>query len=214
MVKVIGRLVALLIGAVIGAAVFGAAKPASDKDEKPSRRGKGWRRMVSYFAVDDMSRMRVAVSDWIERRGETHACDLKSSGGGATLPAGPLLVDIGAGGIRDRYHDHHEAHVFRGGSGSVSLGLPVVNTRGLRIYPLVGAGGAGGRLERDQDSPGWVSLFFTTGIGIDLRITLLFVKVVIGLRAGYRHELTHLQFGDGPEFEQPAGPFLRFIVGS
>lgn len=213
MLKVIGRLVVLLVGAVFGAAMFGAAKPASDKNEKPSRPGKGWRRTVSYFAVDDMSRMRVAVSDWIERRGETHPCDLKSSGGGATLPAGPLLIDIGASGIRDRYHDRHQEHTFRGGTGTVSLGLPVINARGLRIYPLVGAGGTGGRLEREESNPGWVSLFFTTGIGIDLRITLLFFKVVIGLRAGYRHEFTNLQFGDGPEFEQPAGPFLRVIIG-
>lgn len=207
MLRVMWRLFSLAVSLV-----FGAAQRSATRDDTPKARG-GWG-ATGYYAVEDTSRLRLAVCDWMERRSGTHACNLSSGGGGATLPLGPLLVDASGGGMGDRYHAKPASHEFGGGFGDMSVGLPLIRTRALRVYPLVGFGGMGGGLkEYGESGPGWLSAFFTTGIGIDLRIKLGWVGVLVGLRMGYRHEIANMQFGEGPEFEQPGGPFVRFIVG-
>lgn len=208
MFKVMLRLVSLLVGIM-----FGAVQRSGAGDDEPSKSRRRWK-MLGYFTVEDMSRIRLAVCDWLERRGSEHSCDLASSGGGATVPVGPLLIDVSGVGIRDHYHDDRAEHTFRGSSGGASIGIPVINTRMLRIYPLVGAGGMRGKLDVNHESePGWVALFFTTGIGVDLCVKLLFFDIVVGLRAGYHHEIATMQLGDGPDYAQPGGLFLRFVVG-
>lgn len=220
MLKHLGRAVGVLLGILLlGAAVWrrdsdtGADDDDKHEDEDTSR-GAGWG-VTGYYAAEDLAPLRLAVTEWLERYDIVYKSELASGGGGATFSRGRLVFDAGGGGFGDKPHGDSTL-TFGGGHGNIGAGIALIQNRMLRVYPLVGIGGIGGGVENpgtDVPSGGWYSTFFTTGFGVDLRLMLWRVGVLLGVRIGYRHEVMNAQFADGVAFEQPRGPFIRFVIG-
>lgn len=219
MLKQIGRGIGVLLSALLlGAAVWRRHDPADDEaddahnDDDSS--GAGWG-VTGYYAAEDLAPMRLALTEWLERYSIVYKSELASGGGGATFSRGRLVFDAGGGGFGNKPEVDNDV-TFGGGQGGVGVGLALIQNRLLRVYPLVGFGGMGGGVDNaDGDVPkgGWYSAFFSTGLGIDLRLTLWRVGLLVGLRIGYRHDVMNAQFADGVAFEQPRGPFIRFVIG-
>ncbi len=206
---------------LLGAAVWrwnsdaAAGDDTDDAGDDDTSRGDDWS-MTGYYAVEDLAPLRLAVTEWLERYDIVYRAELASGGGGATFSRGRLVFDAGGGGFGDRRRDTDSALTFGGGHGNMGVGVALIQSRTLRIYPLLGFGGMGGGVDNpaaEKPAGGWFAAFFTTGIGLDVRLRVWRFGVLVGMRVGYRHDVMNAQFADGVTFEQPRGPFVRFVIG-
>jgi|GEM_PF-5056191 len=124
---------------------------------------------------------------------------------------------------------------YGSGGGGPTLSYEVVRSGGLRIYPIIGLGGAGGGLmSSDVSAPktgtalGGGGAMLVAGVGIEITLGKFGDRgrLVAGVRLGYRvktfngWQRTALQDGQPVEVgaanieaAHSAGTFWRFIVG-
>jgi hypothetical protein len=148
----------------------------------------------------------------------------RPSGVGFVATAGRLVIDSGGSGTGGAIPRGGRTFSYGSGQGQISAGLALINTRRLRIYPLVGLSGSGGgtgdrALEPGDEesapaeSRGWGCAQATVGVGIDLLLSFWLFHVLIGLRAGTGYELFNLQVGSGDAVGTQSGPFFRVVIG-
>lgn len=136
-------------------------------------------------------------------------------GGGFMVKQGNLIIDgsgygegshnVAQGLISDAGHGH----------GGASFGYVVKETRILRIYPLVGIGGGGsGVVGMKKESPskdridiGGGGMLVWIGLGVDLRLPLGKIALVLGFRSGVHIPVV----GDKEQIYK--GPFMRWNIG-
>jgi hypothetical protein len=156
-------------------------------------------------------------------------------GGGGGRQRGRLRIGGEGEGGGEAVIDGERRTAFGHGNGGPTLSYELVRLGGLRIYPIVGFGGAGGGVMSSELSApktgtalgGGGPLFFA-GLHIEITIGKFgnLGHLVAGVRAGYRartmNTLQRTVLHDGQAVEtstinmsqsQSAGTFFRFIVG-
>ncbi|GIV81274.1 MAG: hypothetical protein KatS3mg051_0628 [Anaerolineae bacterium] len=205
----------IALGRLLGALLFGTSASVT-----PSERPKRGATLAGYTALQDTTLRLADIRPWLEGMGVPGAAPLRGGGGGALLTAGRLALEgsgSGSGGV----HETESGSASYGmGQGALDLGVMLVQKRFLRIYTLAGVGGMGGGValrpregKSTPDSTGWGSLLLRGGIGIDLRLPLWHVGLMVGLRLGYQSAAFHVQQGEGPELPAPTGWFFRVVTG-
>lgn len=132
----------------------------------------------------------------------------QGGGGGLLLKYRRLVIDangLGMGGVDDN------KSAFNYGQGSLSLGYTLAQKAFLRIYPLVGIGGAGGVTTTHTDDGGIESAevsnaMINLGLGIDFQIKFWRLGALVGLRLGVR-------LRGKSESEWYPQPYLNVITG-
>lgn len=166
--------------------------------------------VMGYYALEDGKDDVQMVKEWFEKR--HYGLNTQIRGGGAMVSLGHLVIDSHGHGVGD-----DEMGISYGfGRGSVQVGRIMLQNRYIRLYPLIGIGGAGLSVENSPDVEGvtaWGSMIGTVGLGVDVRLKVWRFGMVIGVRAGYYRTLLV-----SPDAQQegvlPASrPFVRLIIG-
>lgn len=146
-------------------------------------------------------------------------------GGGFMMQRGRFVMNIGGSGQGYRRESAEKEASLGSGLGYADAGYVVLRNRHLRIFPLIGGGGLGGRASvvdrsslddahREKESIGTAAMEFHVGLGIDFMLPLGRRRFVIGVRLGYR--LVNLEINRDParSFDPHAnGFFWRSIIG-
>lgn len=198
-----------------------AHKSADRKPQRPARRGS----LIGYTVYEDTSPTTTLIESWLRDQDVPAPDEMRSTGGGFVATRGRLVLDSSGSGMGGAVPGAGRALSYGSGQGQVSAGLALVNTRRLRIYPLVGVSMAGGGTGvQPADVPGedkppsaerrsWGSGQATVGIGMDLLLSFWVFHLLIGLRAGMGYELFSMQIGGGDAVNTGAGPFFRVVIG-
>ena len=174
---------------------------------------------MGYYSFEDGSPTARRADTWLRDQDVTAPGVARSSGSGFVATLGRLVIDSNGSGSSGEAAHGEGTLSYDGKQGHISAGVALINTRRLRIYPLVGLGGSGGRFGhrpadiRPAELRGWGAGQATVGIGMDLLLSFWLFHLLIGLRAGVGTELFSMQFGDGDTVTADAGPFFRVVVG-
>jgi len=197
-----------------------AQKTDDRKPKRPTRRAS----LIGYTAFEDTSPTTTLVETWLHDQDVSVPDEMRSTGGGFVATRGRLVIDSSGSGMGGAVPRGGRSLSFGSGQGQVSTGLALINTRRLRIYPLVGVSMSGGGTGIEPaDVPGedaasaerrsWGCGQATVGIGMDVLLSFWFFHLLIGLRAGTGYQLFSMQFGGGDAVKTEAGPFFRVVVG-
>lgn len=196
--------------------LFGAVQPARP-DEATPRRGQ---RVVGYMSHEQpMSERELpdAAVRWFGELGQTLNGEPAAGAGGVLMSFGRFVIEGGGHGVGADQEDDTNQLEANYGAGYVSLGMVLLQNRFVRIYPLVGAGGAGGSLEArlgtEEHGASWGSVILNMGIGVDFTLRLWRFNFVIGARIGSYSSMVGLSRNLDEDVEMPRGPFVRFIAG-
>lgn len=146
--------------------------------------------------------------------------EVGSGGGGYMRIRGRQVIDAGGsgGGVTSPGRNGYESSLG-GGHGYFYLGYIMMQSNMFRIYPIVGTGGYGWGLNSEQtETPerdnkvtvGSGGVFFAFGVGADAIVSLWKLKLVFGIRVGYR--LRVAKPVDGMDNPFP-GFFFNVILG-
>lgn len=192
-------------------------------EKKKPRRGRlGF---TSYMLYEEPSPARQFISAWSEKQDLAKIHAVPAGRGGVMLTLGRLLLDTSGSGLG--FHDQDPAKAervaFSSGDGSLDTGVILVRSRALRIFTLAGISGTASSIQReglstgnghgDTSSSSWGTGSLQVGIGLDLIIPLWRLKLLLGVRTGYRYALLSAQAGEGPQIDLPTGPFFRVVSG-
>ena len=194
------------------------ALPFTTHSEEKSTRSKS--SIGGYYAHEDADEMAAQASQWMLENSPTPVPPIQSGGGGMLVQLGRFVLDMGGIGAGlsekpDRSDDDALAGV---GGGGLNIGWMLIDNGWLRVYPLVGPGGWGGRLEagpaNDRTVSSWASLVLNTGLGIDLTLRIGHLGITFGLRMGIRHAIMGVEQGDLVNLPEPRnGPYVQFVAG-
>jgi len=136
---------------------------------------------------------------------------------------GLLIGGEGAGGGRTKRVGEGEASIGAG-LGAAEVGVIAFETESLRVFPLVGIGGAGSGIAyfkrpirelqqshqpiKPERAEGAGGPHILIGLGIEFRVGK-HAGFLAGLRIGYL--FMPLRFGNGQQ--SPSGPFIRYVIG-
>jgi hypothetical protein len=144
-------------------------------------------------------------------------------GGGGYGQRGRLILGGFGGGGGMQAEDEHVQDSLGDGFGGAQVGFALINTRWLKLYPLVGAGGSGqafsvGLLSGGSKtaSMGSYGAYILAGVGVELRLPLSrHMRPVIGFRAGWRYSLAERAFGISPGLppRRRGEPFFHLLFG-
>jgi hypothetical protein len=201
-----------------------AVAPANAEDDGSRRR---LTRSGGYFALEQNRFESESLNAWFDAQGHplSQEAEGEGGGGGALMTFGRMVMDAGGSGVGGEEETASSELLFGYGMGHASVGYILAQDRLVRVYPLVGIGGAGGGLtitprsgaetpagEPDESEGEWGAALTTVGIGADLTLHVWRLGVVFGLRIGCYYGL--LSFSRNmDDVKPPTGPFVRLIVG-
>ncbi|MFC1961053.1 hypothetical protein ACFLYO_10115 [Chloroflexota bacterium] len=198
-------------------AALPAPEQSADEPAAPEQPNDG----IVYFMVYQYpGPPKAALAEWFTAQGYPPNEPLTGGGGGGGYSSGRMVYEGHGHGISGKTADGIEVG---SGSGGGSVGYTVFKNDLLRVSPLFGVGGGAISVGKpfanddtpppadtsEQDEPANITLnIVETGVGIDFTLPTPKVKLMIGLRLGYRYVIGH-----GPEPPNLNGPFLRVMAG-
>lgn len=137
-------------------------------------------------------------------------------GGGSLITRGNVVIESGGYGRGWSKKDEHSDIGIGEGNGHASVGYILYQKALLRVFPLVGffGSGQGVSMERDEKTileRGDGRFGVHVGLGVDFKLPLWRLRLLFGLRVGYR-----LMIGKATAVEKtmPGNPFFfRAQVG-
>ncbi len=174
--------------------------------------------LTTALALDDTAPLRLALGEWLERNGYPYTKELRAEGGHVTLALGRWVLDSGGCAVQDARPHTPQVPAYHAERGELALGRTWLQTSFLRVFPLVGLGGLASRLQQEgaEDAPTarsrWVQAFLSVGLGVDLRLSLGRVAVLVGLRLSFQRAFAS-QTSAQEGFRPPLGVHVRLIGG-
>jgi hypothetical protein len=176
-----------------------------------------------YAPIIETDQARQDTNRWLEAEVYPPPDQWRGGGGGGMVTVGKVVIDgHGSGGRND---DRRSSYKIEAGSGQggMQIGVLLLDMPFVRVYPLMGIGGTGGEItlapqaSNNGSEPrrtGWFALMINGGIGADVRLSLRWLQLWIGLRMGYHVPALNVQIGAGEEIGVQARPFFRVLVGT
>ncbi len=180
----------------------------------------GWRVLLDQPDITNGINQHLTYQGYPPLTGSTAA---RSDGGAGstTVRYGRLIVDGGGAGSGSA-NDTERFHVAGGlGIGGLSFGWLLFERFGLRVYPLVGVGGAGVGVEvrpgeiASSSAQGYTlsagAPAFQVALGVDWVLKFWRIRVAVGVRVGWRFPRTPIT--PDPHGPKLGGPYFYVQTG-
>ena len=176
-----------------------------------------------YAKLAETDQSQQDANRWLAVENYPQAEQWRGGGGGGVVTVGKVVIDGHGAGGGDSYRSRNHEIETGGGHGAMQLGVLLIDTPFIRVYPLVGIGGTGGGVSlapvasnngSEPHRTSWIAMLVSGGIGADFRLPLGWLNVWIGLRAGYQVPTFNVQIGEGVEVGVQPRPFFRILLGT
>jgi hypothetical protein len=176
-----------------------------------------------YAKLAETDSSRQDVNHWLAAEDHPQADQWHGGGGGGVVTVGRVVIDGQGSGGNDTYRSRTHQIETNGGQGAMQIGVLLLDTAFVRVYPLAGIGGTGGGVSltplasnngAEPHRTGWFALLVSGGIGVDFRLPFWWLAVWIGLRVGYQLPAFNVQLGEGEEIGAHPRPFFRILMGT
>jgi hypothetical protein len=200
--------------------------PDQDEIEESLSPSNGQYANGGYTTIKRSSAGRADWDSWFKHQGiePVTAADKGGGGGGGwSKQRGNLIINFGGSGEGYRRESGAQLASVGRGLGYGDVGYAIARGRVFRIFPFLGLGGMGGHAEvtdkaslddarRERETISTGAAEFHIGLGVDVLIPIKSIRLVFGLRLGYR--LVSFEFNRDParSFDPNANGFYSRII--